>query len=324
MPVKSSAARAPRQERFAGVRFKLNGDARAPSKPSRVAPPSRRIGREPRPPHFPLGSGVTVAVEESRHVIPLVRRPDELNLQAKIQKWIRLTVGLGSLWTGKGHRERMPGNQLAIHLRRRGTALQTTTIEASRYHPRISSSAFAIWAETESGLVGLGTIVASARSGFRNSQINRSLDVSPFLPSSSGPTHFIKFEDLHDDDEISPCSCPQRGSSYACPFRQCDGRIAYWIRQPPLIVPAGGEPSFAEFFRLELDRPESVLLIAEDDQGLVGYAFVRMEIASLEGSAGPVRGCMTSMWRPECGVKASAGCWSNRQKQWRVSLDPRV
>ena len=53
------------------------------------------------------------------------------------------------------------------------------------------------------------------------------------------------------------------------------------------IVPDGGEASFAEFFRLELDRPEAALLIAEDEQGLVGYAFVRMEIASVEELRGP-------------------------------------
>src|SRR5437763_1713695 len=47
------------------------------------------------------------------------------------------------------------------------------------------------------------------------------------------------------------------------------------------IVPDGGDAAFAEFFRLELDRAEAVLLIAEDEQGTVGYAFVRMENASL-------------------------------------------
>jgi GNAT superfamily N-acetyltransferase len=66
------------------------------------------------------------------------------------------------------------------------------------------------------------------------------------------------------------------------------------------IVPDGGEAAFAEFFRLELDRPETVLLIAEDEQGTVGYAFVRMENASLEELRGP------GAWLHDLYVKSGA------------------
>jgi GNAT superfamily N-acetyltransferase len=53
------------------------------------------------------------------------------------------------------------------------------------------------------------------------------------------------------------------------------------------ILPDGGEAAFAKFFQMELERPEAVLLMAEDEQGTVGYAFVRIENASLEELRGP-------------------------------------
>ena len=47
-------------------------------------------------------------------------------------------------------------------------------------------------------------------------------------------------------------------------------------------LPDGGVASFMQFFRCELERSESVLLVAEDGQGMVGYAFMRLENASVE------------------------------------------
>src|SRR6185369_14387887 len=48
------------------------------------------------------------------------------------------------------------------------------------------------------------------------------------------------------------------------------------------VVPDGGVNAFLEFFRVELARPESILVIAEDHAMPVGYAFLRMEPASIE------------------------------------------
>jgi ribosomal protein S18 acetylase RimI-like enzyme len=48
------------------------------------------------------------------------------------------------------------------------------------------------------------------------------------------------------------------------------------------VVPDGGINAFLEFFRVELARPESIVLIAEDHSMPVGYAFLRMEPASIE------------------------------------------
>ena len=49
------------------------------------------------------------------------------------------------------------------------------------------------------------------------------------------------------------------------------------------VVPNGNEQAFLDVFRGALQRPEAVLLVAEDDSTPIGYAFVRMEPASIEG-----------------------------------------
>jgi ribosomal protein S18 acetylase RimI-like enzyme len=53
------------------------------------------------------------------------------------------------------------------------------------------------------------------------------------------------------------------------------------------VVPDGGAQAFLEFFTGELARPEVVLLIADDNATPVGYAFVRMEPASIEALMKP-------------------------------------
>ena len=53
------------------------------------------------------------------------------------------------------------------------------------------------------------------------------------------------------------------------------------------VVPDGGAQAFLEFFREQLDRPEAALLIAEDQATPVGYAFIRMEPASIEALSDP-------------------------------------
>jgi ribosomal protein S18 acetylase RimI-like enzyme len=53
---------------------------------------------------------------------------------------------------------------------------------------------------------------------------------------------------------------------------------------------AGGNAFFFEFFRAELERTETALLIAEDSSTPVGYAFIRIEPANVEGL------CETSAW----------------------------
>ena len=52
------------------------------------------------------------------------------------------------------------------------------------------------------------------------------------------------------------------------------------------VGPEGGETAFAKFFGEELERSRSVVLIAENAEGPVGYAFVRWEDASLEDLRG--------------------------------------
>ena len=56
------------------------------------------------------------------------------------------------------------------------------------------------------------------------------------------------------------------------------------------VVPDGGEHAFFQFFSTELERPEAVLLIAENDSIPIGYAFIRVEPASIEGL------CKSSAW----------------------------
>jgi ribosomal protein S18 acetylase RimI-like enzyme len=56
------------------------------------------------------------------------------------------------------------------------------------------------------------------------------------------------------------------------------------------VVPDGGEHAFFQFFSTELERPEAVLLVAENDSTPIGYAFIRMEPASIEGL------CKSSAW----------------------------
>lgn len=53
------------------------------------------------------------------------------------------------------------------------------------------------------------------------------------------------------------------------------------------VAPDGGARSFLDFFRGELERPEAVLLIAEDRAMPIGYAFVRMEPAIFEALCAP-------------------------------------
>lgn len=53
------------------------------------------------------------------------------------------------------------------------------------------------------------------------------------------------------------------------------------------VVPSGGVHAFFEFFKDELERPESRMLIAEEEMTPVGYAFVRMEPASIEALSEP-------------------------------------
>ena len=48
------------------------------------------------------------------------------------------------------------------------------------------------------------------------------------------------------------------------------------------VVPDGGARAYLDFFTGELERPEVVLLIAEEHATPIGYAFLRMEAASIE------------------------------------------
>jgi GNAT superfamily N-acetyltransferase len=74
------------------------------------------------------------------------------------------------------------------------------------------------------------------------------------------------------------------------------------------VVPAGGLSAFVEFFTRELDRPETVLLIAEDDAIPIGYAFVRIEPASMEAL------CEPSAWLHDIYVDpASRGSGAGRR-----------
>jgi ribosomal protein S18 acetylase RimI-like enzyme len=74
------------------------------------------------------------------------------------------------------------------------------------------------------------------------------------------------------------------------------------------VIPDGGARTFLEFFRGELERPEVVLLIAEDQATPVGYAFVRMEPASIESLSVP------SAWLHDVYVDpAFRGCGVGRQ-----------
>jgi len=56
------------------------------------------------------------------------------------------------------------------------------------------------------------------------------------------------------------------------------------------VLPEGGIHAFLEFFKGEVTRPETILLLAEEQTTPVGYAFVRMEPASIEAL------CETSAW----------------------------
>jgi ribosomal protein S18 acetylase RimI-like enzyme len=56
------------------------------------------------------------------------------------------------------------------------------------------------------------------------------------------------------------------------------------------VLPDGGAEAFLDFFNRELERPESLILLAEATRIPVGYAFMRMEPASIEALCGP------SMW----------------------------
>ena len=56
------------------------------------------------------------------------------------------------------------------------------------------------------------------------------------------------------------------------------------------VLPEGGIHAFIEFFKGEVTRPETILLLAEEQRTPVGYAFVRMEPASIEAL------CETSAW----------------------------
>jgi ribosomal protein S18 acetylase RimI-like enzyme len=67
-------------------------------------------------------------------------------------------------------------------------------------------------------------------------------------------------------------------------------RLHVEIDERRFVLPRGGIDAFVEFFRGELARPESILLIAEEEMISVGYAFVRMEPASIEAL------CETSAW----------------------------
>ena len=65
-------------------------------------------------------------------------------------------------------------------------------------------------------------------------------------------------------------------------------------------VPRGGYEAFAAFFERELERPETIVLIAEDQGTPIGYAFVRMEPASIEAL------CEPSPWLHDIYVDPSA------------------
>jgi len=53
------------------------------------------------------------------------------------------------------------------------------------------------------------------------------------------------------------------------------------------VLPNDGIRAFIEFFKNELERPETRLIIAEEQMTPVGYAFVRMEPASIEALCEP-------------------------------------
>lgn len=52
------------------------------------------------------------------------------------------------------------------------------------------------------------------------------------------------------------------------------------------VLPEDGEAAFVEFIRAQLDRADAVMLVAEDDSGVAGYVFVRMEPESIEDLRG--------------------------------------
>lgn len=52
------------------------------------------------------------------------------------------------------------------------------------------------------------------------------------------------------------------------------------------LVPEGGAQTWRGFFRSELAKPETVFLLAEEETAPVGYAFIRLEPASLEALCG--------------------------------------
>ena len=56
------------------------------------------------------------------------------------------------------------------------------------------------------------------------------------------------------------------------------------------VLPDGGIRAFLEFFKGEVTRPETILLLAEEQTTPVGYAFVRKEPATIEAL------CETSAW----------------------------
>lgn len=64
-------------------------------------------------------------------------------------------------------------------------------------------------------------------------------------------------------------------------------RMHVEIDHQRFVAPEGGVRAFVEFFSGELERPAAVLLIAEDGSTPVGYAFVRMEPASIEALIAP-------------------------------------
>jgi GNAT superfamily N-acetyltransferase len=64
------------------------------------------------------------------------------------------------------------------------------------------------------------------------------------------------------------------------------GQLHVTFDERCFVVPEEGEASFMQFFEAELAREEAVLLVAEVASMPVGYAFVRIEAASLEDLRG--------------------------------------
>jgi ribosomal protein S18 acetylase RimI-like enzyme len=73
-------------------------------------------------------------------------------------------------------------------------------------------------------------------------------------------------------------------------FARALAHIHIQIDDRRFVVPDGSEHAFFQFFSGELERPEAVVLIAENDSIPIGYAFVRMEPATIEGL------CKASAW----------------------------